>query len=287
MRRFMLSPGGATALAVVAPGVAAARTPTAGGTAIPVPHPITTPIDGVPMTELYDGGGGLPYLGVSHPYDAGDWENSLREFHDNGTYAAELQRIDAIADRWVKRDARGRGRKVGHGHVRGDRHGGRRHAHDTRRGSRHGGRNPAIVLDIDETSLSNYSAIEADDFTFGPASQAEATDEIGEAIGPTLALFNDAKRAGVTVFFVTGRPESQRAPTEENLRREGYDGWKQLYLKPAGTALTTVAYKSGARRDIESQGYRIIANIGDQYSDLAGGHATRAFKLANPFYFLP
>jgi HAD superfamily, subfamily IIIB (Acid phosphatase) len=51
--------------------------------------------------------------------------------------------------------------------------------------------------------------------------------------------------------------------------------------------MTTVQYKSGARRDIESQGYRIIANVGDQYSDLAGGHAQRAFKLANPFYFLP
>jgi HAD superfamily, subfamily IIIB (Acid phosphatase) len=281
MRRFMLSTVVATALAVVAPGVAAARTPTAGGTAIPVPHPITTPINGVPMTELYDGGGGLPYLGVSHPYDAGDWENSLREFHDNGTYDADLQRIDAIADRWVRRAAHGRGHARGRGHHGAGRHGHRVH------GARAHGTRPALVLDIDETSLSNYTAIDADDFTFGPHSQAEATDEIGTAIGPTLALFNDAKRAGVAVFFVTGRPESQRAVTVENLHKVGYDGWQQLYLKPAGPTMTTVQYKSGARRDIESQGYRIIANIGDQYSDLAGGHATRAFKLANPFYFLP
>jgi hypothetical protein len=45
--------------------------------------------------------------------------------------------------------------------------------------------------------------------------------------------------------------------------------------------------QTGARKDIESRGYTIIANIGDQYSDRAGGHAARAFKLANPFYFLP
>jgi phosphoglycolate phosphatase-like HAD superfamily hydrolase len=286
MRRFMLSTVVAAALAVAAPGVAAARTPTAGGTAIPVPHPITTPIDGVPMVELYDGGGGLPYLGVSHPYNAGDWEPSLVEFHDSGVYDAELARIDAIADRWVRHEAHGRGKKVGHGHAHG------KHAHGARHGSHHGehakgGRRPALVLDIDETSLSNYSAIKADNFTFGPASQAEATDEIGQAIGPTLALFNDAKRAGVAVFFVTGRPEAQRAVTVENLEKEGYDGWQQLYLKPPAPTMTTVQYKSGARRDIESQGYRIIANVGDQYSDLAGGHAARAFKLANPFYFLP
>ncbi len=58
-------------------------------------------------------------------------------------------------------------------------------------------------------------------------------------------------------------------------------------LKPAGSTLSTVAYKSAARADIEKQGYEIVANVGDQYSDLAGGHADAAYKLANPFYFLP
>lgn len=75
--------------------------------------------------------------------------------------------------------------------------------------------------------------------------------------------------------------------TIENLEREGYGGWAGLTLKPAGSTLTTVAYKSGARAAIEQQGYRIVANIGDQYSDLAVGHADRAFKVPNPFSFLP
>jgi putative acid phosphatase of HAD superfamily subfamily IIIB len=43
----------------------------------------------------------------------------------------------------------------------------------------------------------------------------------------------------------------------------------------------------GARAAIEQQGCRIIASVGDQYSDLAGGHEDKAFKLPNPFYFLP
>jgi acid phosphatase len=80
---------------------------------------------------------------------------------------------------------------------------------------------------------------------------------------------------------------AQRRVTIENLEREGYHDWAGLTLKPAGSTLTTVAYKSGARAAIEEQGYRIIANIGDQYSDLAGGHADRAFKVPNPFSFLP
>ena len=48
----------------------------------------------------------------------------------------------------------------------------------------------------------------------------------------------------------------------------------------------TVPYKSGERAKIEQRGYRIIANVGDQESDLQGGHADRAFKLPNPFYFI-
>ena len=51
--------------------------------------------------------------------------------------------------------------------------------------------------------------------------------------------------------------------------------------------MTLTEYKSAARAKIEQQGYRIILNVGDQESDLAGGHATRAFKLPNPFYYSP
>ena len=78
-----------------------------------------------------------------------------------------------------------------------------------------------------------------------------------------------------------------RTPTEQNLAREGYTGYKQLFLKPQDSTAGTVDYKSGARDDIEGQGYRIVANVGDQYSDLAGGHGDVVFKLLNPFYFLP
>ena len=152
---------------------------------------------------------------------------------------------------------------------------------------RHHKRKLAIVFDIDETTLSNYTAIEADNFTFGTNSQNEAQNQIGEAIDPSLALFNLAKKKGYTIFLITGRRENVRTPTAENLAREGYSGYKQLILKPQDSTASTVDYKSGAREAIEDQGYKIVANVGDQYSDLAGGHAKVVFKLPNPFYFLP
>jgi len=76
-----------------------------------------------------------------------------------------------------------------------------------------------------------------------------------------------------------------RERTAANLKSAGYQGWAGLSLNPGG--LDTVPYKSGERVKIEQNGYEIIANVGDQYSDLAGGHADVTYKLANPFYFLP
>ena len=37
---------------------------------------------------------------------------------------------------------------------------------------------------------------------------------------------------------------------------------------------------------IEKHGYDIVANVGDQQSDLDGGHADGDFKLPDPFYFI-
>ena len=36
-----------------------------------------------------------------------------------------------------------------------------------------------------------------------------------------------------------------------------------------------------------SLGYHIVADFGDQFSDLEGGFTDQTFKLPNPMYFLP
>jgi hypothetical protein len=274
MKRFITAL--AATFAVAAP---AAQAATPVPDYVPAPHAIQTSQAGTRVVQLNDGGGGLPYLGGTKSYNAGDWEPNLIAYAENGTppvYASEISLIDNLAEQYALKAAR-QGPKHGH---KGHHHG--RAAHHGR-----GHTKPAIVLDIDETALSNYGAIKADNFTFGTNSQAEATEETGKAIPQTLKFFNDAKAAGISVFFITGRREVTRAHTESNLTREGYAGWKQLYLKPDASTQTTIQYKTGARKDIESQGYRIVANVGDQFSDLIGGHAQKAFKLPNHFYFLP
>jgi predicted secreted acid phosphatase len=55
----------------------------------------------------------------------------------------------------------------------------------------------------------------------------------------------------------------------------------------AGASCPTIQYKSGTRAYIESQGYDIVADFGDQFSDLQGGFADKTFKMPNPNYYLP
>jgi hypothetical protein len=55
----------------------------------------------------------------------------------------------------------------------------------------------------------------------------------------------------------------------------------------ASASCATIPYKSGTRAYIESQGYEIVADIGDQFSDLEGGFADKTFKMPNPNYYLP
>ena len=160
-------------------------------------------------------------------------------------------------------------------------------------------RKPAIVLDIDETSLSNWPQIQANDYgriangpcnlPSGPCGQATwVASAQDEPIMPTLTLFRAAKAKGVSIFFITGRDETARQATEANLHKVGYDGWSALIMRPAGTSTPSAAdYKAPERAKIAAEGFTIIANIGDQPSDLAGGNAERAFLVPNPFYRIP
>lgn len=50
---------------------------------------------------------------------------------------------------------------------------------------------------------------------------------------------------------------------------------------------TAVVYKSAERKKLEEEGYKIIGNIGDQWSDILGTNTgNRTFKLPDPMYYI-
>lgn len=202
------------------------------------------------------------------PANLGELKAALRTYHDS-RYPAEIEAVVARASAYLLA-----------------------HARDVAK--------PALVLDIDETSLSNWEQMMADDFgyfTDGPCDNlpkgpcgAIAWDATGRAtaIAPTLRLFHTARENNVPVYFVTGRYEKERAATERNLTRAGYADWAGIYMRKDGTPVgSTAEFKASQRAAIEAQGVTIVVNMGDQPSDLAGGHALQGFLLPNPFYRIP
>ena len=203
------------------------------------------------------------------PTNVGDAKTAALAYHDSDAYDRDLAIVASEASRWLEQ----RGRSV------------------TR---------PALVLDIDETALSNREIIKLDDFgrpiggpclpeSGAPCGWA-AWDQLGRdpAIAPTLQMFQLARALNITVFFITGRPESQREATERNLAEAGYKGYQKLYMVPDGAHFASAAdFKAPVREEIEKAGYIVVANVGDQPSDLEGDHAEKVFLLPDPFYRVP
>ncbi|TCK59634.1 HAD family acid phosphatase [Curtobacterium sp. PhB136] len=178
---------------------------------------------------------------------------------------------------------------------------------------RHQHRNPAIVLDADDTTLWTYDMEVGDmHFVFDTAEQdVWVQDQRFPATPSMTSLVSIAQRSGCTVIGLTGRNDDQKATTIANLQKVGYPqfaaeqhGTQTYYTKWTGVGTstqpsyvtcatakcTTVEYKSQTRAHIESRSgghYDVVANLGDQYSDLLGGSADRAVKLPNPTYYLP
>jgi acid phosphatase len=148
----------------------------------------------------------------------------------------------------------------------------------------------ALVLDIDETALSNWDEEKRDDFGYIVKDWNDWVDEkMAPAIAGPLRLYSEALKYNVSVFFITGRSNAQETATSDNLNTEGYHGWTGLSLRgPHPPGQTVAEYKSAERRKIADAGYHIILNVGDQLSDLEGSpQAERSIKLPNPFYYIP
>ena len=125
------------------------------------------------------------------------------------------------------------------------------------------------------------------------------------AVPGMVDMVNQAAKEGYAIIFITGRPAAQEAATLGNLTSDGIgvdagypaaddalnDGEDGLFTKPAvadypdylktacagdpNGSCTTIHYKSATRAHIESLGYDIVANFGDQFSDLKAASPTR------------
>jgi predicted secreted acid phosphatase len=174
----------------------------------------------------------------------------------------------------------------------------------------------AILFDVDDTTLNTYSYEIFSNFVYNPATNGNfvnaADPQVFPAVPGMVDLEKKAEAKGYDVYILTGRPVSQADATVDNLEAAGYDvpeghlftkdstavsePWLASCVVPAPTEMdpnatkfvcSTIQYKSMTRQYIESQGADIVANFGDQFSDLKGGFADSTYKIPNPMYYLP
>jgi hypothetical protein len=177
----------------------------------------------------------------------------------------------------------------------------------------------AIVLDVDDTTLTTWNYEVFSNWAYNPTTNATyVLGQLFPAVPGMVDMVTKAAKEGYAIIFITGRPAAQEAATLGNLTSDGVgvdagypapttlvDGEDGLFTKPAvadypaylktacaaeisaGSSCTTIHFKSATRAHIESLGYDIVADFGDQYSDLKGGFADQTFKLPNPNYYLP
>lgn len=183
-------------------------------------------------------------------------KTKVGEYIDSGDYDKDVNQVAESAKHWVEQRA-ARGGKL------------------------------AVVFDIDETTLSNLPHMRREDWGYNPRRwEAWVAQGNARAIAPVREVYRSAIAKHVAVFFISGRRESGREATRLNLAHEGMKNYTALIVR-SNTGKESVAdYKSSQRARIAGQGYTIIANVGDQFSDFTGGYSERDFKLPNPFYFI-
>lgn len=147
-----------------------------------------------------------------------------------------------------------------------------------------------VVFDIDETLFNNYSywAAQTPPFSLDDTAwETYVADCDASVNGPVFNFYRLAQDTGVKVAVITGRPDSQSAITKGCLREKGITGWTAYIGKPDNSTQTASVFKAQARASLQKKGFTILVSVGDQISDMAGGHLGGGIWLPNPMYYIP
>lgn len=92
---------------------------------------------------------------------------------------------------------------------------------------------------------------------------------------------------GVSVIFLTGRPDEYYVWTKLLLERLSYNRYEKLIMrtKEDKARYTSIGqFKAAKRKEIADSGYTILMCIGDQLTDCTGDYTGIAIKIPNDLY---
>jgi acid phosphatase len=148
--------------------------------------------------------------------------------------------------------------------------------------------NSTVVFDVDDTALLNYEASKEMGFGYvKDISDKWVSSAKVPAIPQVKELYNYLLNKNVKIIFLTGRFSDEYEYTFRNLINEGYTTFDTLIVRnPEEKKLPAVEFKSNVRTALTKQGYEIIGNVGDQWSDLKGPYSGIKIKIPNYLYLI-
>jgi acid phosphatase len=146
--------------------------------------------------------------------------------------------------------------------------------------------NSAVIFDIDDTALLNYNASKMMGFGYV---KSMVDDWVSSAEVPAIPqvkdLYEYLLQRDVKIIFLTGRFHDEYDYSFQNLVNEGFTTFDTLIVRRAEEQkLPAVEFKSDVRTALTQQGYDIIGNVGDQWTDLDGPYSGIKVKIPNYLY---
>ena len=146
--------------------------------------------------------------------------------------------------------------------------------------------NSVVIFDVDETALNNYGLAKQMDFGYVYDLNKKWNEELkAPAIKQTQDLYLYLLNRGFKIIFLTGRNSNEYDVTYKNLIQTGYTVFDTLITQREDEQnLKTQQFKSTKRAELAAQGYEIVGNIGDQWTDLNGPYSGIQIKIPNYLY---
>lgn len=146
--------------------------------------------------------------------------------------------------------------------------------------------NSVVIFDVDDTALLNYEGSRRMGFGYVKSLVDEwVAGATVPAIPQVRDLYRYLLKKNIKIVFLTGRFHYEYEYTFKNLVNEGYTSFDTLIVRrPEEQELPATEFKSNVRTALTQRGFKIIGNVGDQWTDLEGPYSGIKIKVPNYLY---
>jgi predicted secreted acid phosphatase len=148
--------------------------------------------------------------------------------------------------------------------------------------------NDVAIFDVDETLLLSYPDSKNIQFGYIPKLYHDWVIKAQTPAVPEVKrLYDFFVYNGCKIILLTNRRDDAASATLRNLSRLGFHPpFQAIFRTDHENKDSAATYKARHRALIAARGYRIVACVGDQESDMSGGNTGYQVKIPNYIYII-